>query len=40
MVTNFEICIGAQEKGSPAMVTNFEICIGTQEKGSGYGDQL
>ena len=34
MVTNFEICIGAQEKGVRTMVTNFEICIGTQEEGS------
>ena len=40
MVTNFEICIGTQEKGSGLLVINFEICIGTQEKGSSYGDQL
>jgi hypothetical protein len=31
MMTNFEICIGAQRRGP--METNFEICKGAQRTG-------
>ena len=38
MVTNFEICIGAKEKGGLAMDLTLRRYL--KEKGWGYGDQL